>query len=208
MDAEGQSIITEMSREIDGLKNSNTQLQGAFAGSSFMQNTENPISYQLDTAEIKNQLEHFLKGDYISIDEETKEEVWVTQTDEDKIYFNEYGISAIMSKISLYLDKMTFLSNNSEMRIYEILSDFGDYLADFIYHNYEKMGMNSEFKKTNYELIVVSLLHTIENAYKRSLQGKTLDIINSSRLYMENNGNKQAQAGQPKKWNLFKPSTW
>ncbi|KKM22078.1 hypothetical protein LCGC14_1629040 [marine sediment metagenome] len=208
-DSESQSVINELNLELQETRNKNVSLQGALSGSSFQGNTENPISYQLDTSELKNQLEHFLKGDYIATNEEG-EEYWKTQDDPEKVYFNSYGISSIMSKISLYLDKMTFLSNNDEQRIYEILAELGDALINFIYYSYEKMGMDTEFKRTNYELIIISLLNTIENAYKRSLRGATLDIINSSRLYTDNGGalNHHQLLAQKKKFSVFKPSTW
>ena len=69
--------------------------------------------------------------------------------------------------------------------------------------------MDTEFKKTRFQLTVITILHSIESTYRRSLRGKTMEDLNSSRIFtqMDNLGGK---AGLPtkKKFSLFKPGTW
>lgn len=138
-----------------------------------------------------------------------KEEIEVEVDDEKLILFNDYGVNSIMSIIGNYIDKNTILSFYDEMRINEILADLGEELADFIYCNYETMGMDTDFKKTRYKLTVLTIIHSIESAYRRALRGKASEDINSSKIFtqMDNIGKGQ-QTPIKKKFNLFKPGTW
>ena len=115
-----------------------------------------------------------------------------------------------MSIIGNYIDKNTILSFYDEMRINEILADLGDEMANFIYCYYEKMGMDTEFKKTRFQLTVITILHSIESTYRRSLRGKTMEDLNSSRIFtqMDNLGGGRPGTQAKKKFNLFKPGTW
>ena len=138
---------------------------------------------------------------------EGKKEIEVIDT--TLILFNDYGVNAILSIIGNYIDKNTILSFYDEMRINEILADLGDELANFVYCNYEIMGMDTEFKKTRFQLTVLTILHAIESTYRRSLRGKTMEDLNSSRIFTQSDviGNRQ-QSLIKKKFNLLKPNTW
>ena len=168
-----------------------------------------------------SKIEHFLRGEFISIDGDGNE-FWdkprktITKKDgttEDVldttlILFNDYGVNSILAILGNYLDKNTILSFYDEMRINEILADLGDELAKFIFCNYEIMGMDTEFKKTRFELTVITILHTTESAYRRAIRGKTMEDLNSSRIFTQLDNLNRNPLQAKKKFNLFKPSTW
>ncbi len=213
------------------LKDENTELreknaQVNVAMSSYQaQEDANLIQFQIDTGEMLGKIEHFLRGEYVTVDAEgneywakpkktivikkNKKEKLLEVTDEDLILFNEYGVNSIMSIIGNYIDKNTILSNYDEMRINEILADLGDELANFIFCNYEVMGMNNNFKKTRFQLTVLTILHSIESTYRRAIRGKTMEDLNSSKIFTQSD----RIGGIPntpikKKFSPFHPSTW
>lgn len=224
---EGSDFLNKLQTENNELRERNTQVNAANMSQSAYQGQEdaNLIQYQVDTGEMLGKIEHFLRGEYISQDPEgnefwakpmktivvkkNKKEELVDVLDKDLILLNEYGVNSILTIIGSYIDKNTILSNYDEMRINEILADLGDELANFIYCNYEKMGMDTEFKKTRFQLTVITILHSIESTYRRSLRGKTSEDINTSRIFTQSDsmGNRQMQPGK-KAFNLFKASTW
>ena len=139
---------------------------------------------------------------------------YVSILDEDKKPLNEYGVSELMRIISMYVTKETFLSYYTEERINEILGDLGDAINDFLYCNYEKMGMDTKFKESKYTLIVLNVLHTIESCYRRALDGgeqenlRTRAIVTQSQGFGGNVGAINRNIPQKKKWHPFKPGTW
>lgn len=189
----------------------NQQLSQSLAASAFQgQKESNLIELQLETSVMLSNIEHFLRGDYISRDLEGNE-VWTKQTNDDLILFNDYGVSSILVILGQYIDKNTFLSYYTEERIFEIMGDLGDHLAKFIYCNYEKMGMTTEFKKSRYPITVLTILHIIESAYRRAIRGSTADKVNSSTIVTQNDSRmpySQPTQQASRKFNLFKPSTW
>lgn len=208
-----EDIVSQLQEELRLEKSKNAQLNTALASSSFGNaDRENVIQYQLDSSELLQNLEHFLRGEYVQIDDEGNEG-WVKPLNADLIILNDYGVSAIMSIIGSYVDKGTALSTYSEMRINEILGDIGDELAKWIYCNYERIGMNTEFKKTRYQLLVINILHLIESAYRKAIGGQTREDLNSSKIFTESGFNgmarmNPAQTTAKKPFNPFKPSTW
>jgi len=229
---EGEDFLNKLQGEANELREKNQQLNTALSTASYQgQEDANLIVFQVDTGEMLGKIEHFLRGEYIATDPEGNE-YWakpkrkvlddkgVIQTDKegneleevntDLVLFNDYGVNAVMSIIGNYIDKNTILSFYDEMRINEILADLGDEMANFIYCNYEKMGMDTEFKKTRFQLTIITILHSIESTYRRSLRGKTMEDLNSSRIFtqMDNLGGGRPGTQAKKKFNLFKPGTW
>lgn len=209
---EEEDFLTQLQNQIAQTESKNIQLNTALAGSTYSQQNDNLIQYQLETSELLNNIEHFLRGDYKTIDKDGNE-FWATQTDDTLILFNNYGVSSMMSIIGSYIDKNTILSTYDVERVYEILADLGDQLTNFIFCNYEKMGMNTEFKKTKYQLVVIGILHSIESAYRRALRGKTAENINTSQIFTQSDmmgrGMPMGMGGGGKKrFSLFNPSSW
>jgi hypothetical protein len=132
--------------------------------------------------------------------------------DENKKPLNEYGVSEMMRIISMYVTKETCLSFYSEERINEILADLGDELNNFLYCNYEKMGMDTKFKESKYKLIVLNVLHVVESCYRRALNGNEQDNLRTRAIVTQNQGINtggfEKRIPMRKKWNPLKPSTW
>lgn len=231
---EDRKYIEALEGEVSESRSKTAQLSTALSHSAYEgKEGGNLIEFQLDTAEMLGKIEHFLRGDYIASDEEGNE-IWarpmkkilnkdgktfkkdnqgkfIEVLDTDLILFNEYGVNSIMLIIGNYLDKNTVLSTYDEMRINEILADLGDELANFIFCNYEVMGMDTSFKKTRYQLTVLTILHSVESAYRRALRGQTREDLNSAKILLNTEAMGQRpypNMNQKKKFNLFKPGTW
>lgn len=133
--------------------------------------------------------------------------------DKARINLNEYGVSEIMNTLSMYINKETFLSFYKEERINEILADIGDKLNEFLLINGKLMGLDTEFKKTKYPVMVVTILHAIESGYRRALLGSenrgTREgiIITQHQPQLGNQMPMQIPVSK-KKWSAFDKSTW
>jgi len=136
----------------------------------------------------------------------TKREV----VDNSKINLNDYGVSEIMNILSNYVTKETFLSNYKELRINEIMADIGDELNKFLYVNGKAMGLDTEYKKTKYPLMVITVLHAIESAYRRSIGGIENRGTREGIIITQHqpSGNPMPTMAPKKKWNPFDKSTW
>lgn len=217
-----EKLLAQLQQEAEEQRSKNVQLGSALASSSFQGQQDNLISYQLDSGELLNRIERFLKGEYLSMDEQGNE-FWKKPEDENLILFNEYGVGLYMDIINNYIDKNTFLSFYSEERIYEILYDLGIHLNYLIFCNYEMMGMGDKKtgktpanqKRTRYPITVVKTLHMIETSYRRAIRGITSERINTATIVTQSDmvGNRMPSMGVPKmsmkrKFNLFRPATW
>ena len=124
---------------------------------------------------------------------------------------NQYGVQLIMNLLSFYLNRNTILSNYKVERIFEILYDLGNELADLIYINYETMGMNTSEKKSRYTFIVMNILHMVESAYSRAIGGAELESLRSARIVTQSQPLPPlSQAGVPQQKSGFSlnPFKW
>ena len=132
--------------------------------------------------------------------------------DNARIILNEYGIAEIMNTLSMYINKETFLSFYKEDRINEIMADIGDKLNEFLLINGRLMGLDTEFKKTKYPLMVITILHSIESSYRRALLGNENRGTREGILITQHQpqpGFSQMPMQTPKKkWSAFDKSTW
>jgi len=131
--------------------------------------------------------------------------------DKSRINLNEYGITEMMSTFSMYINKETFLSFYKEERINEIMADIGDKLNEFLLINGRLMGLDTEFKKTKYPMMVVTTLHTIESSYRRALLGNENRGTREGIIITQHQpqlGNMMPMQVPKKKWNPFNKSTW
>lgn len=211
-----ENFLDSLQSEVNELKTKNYQLNTMLAGQMIPEG-HNSIEYQLESESLLIKIENFLKGAKKTVKQQGNDflEVYEVPKDENgnELYFlNENGVNSIMVLINQYVDKNTMLSDYSEERINEILADLGDELAYYLFNNYEKIGMDSDFKKSRYTLTVLTILHTIESAYRKAIRGKTSENINTSKIFSQSDmlgmrgGSTPSQA--KKKFSLFKPSTW
>ncbi len=132
--------------------------------------------------------------------------------DNERINLNEYGVAEIMNTLSMYINKETFLSWYKEDRINEIMADLGDKLNEFLLINGKKMGLDTEYKKTKYPMMVVTILNVVESAYRRAIMGNENrgtreGIIITQHQPQSGFGNTPMQIPK-KKWSAFDKSTW
>lgn len=130
-----------------------------------------------------------------------------------RVNLNEYGVQEVMNILSMYITKETFLSFYKEERIFEILGDLGNQLNKFFLINSKAIGLNTEYKKTKYPLIIVTIIHAVENAYRRALQGNENrgtreGIIVTQHQGVGSNPYPQSFSKGKKSWSLFDKSTW
>lgn len=159
----------------------NTELTQALSGVTGQSKSDNFLHLQISTEDMLTKLEHFYRGDYEGEDN-NGDITWLKQDNKELVTFNEFGVISLMEIITKYIDKNTILSYYDSMRIYEILADIGDDLVLFMLCNYEKMGMDTYFKKTKFRLVITTTVHIIESAYRRALNGRTLEEMNQSKV--------------------------
>lgn len=204
-------FITQLQDDLNLQKTKNLQLAGSISAMSYPQQDSNSIEFQLEAEQLLFKIENFLKGARRKTDGDGNE-TWEVPADKGLTFLNEYGVNSIMIIISQYIDKNTMLSNYTEERINEILADLGDELSYYFFNNYEKMGMDDDFKKSRYPLTVLTILHSIESAYRKAIRGQTSENINTSKIYTQSDltgaGRTLTSTPQKKKFNLFKISTW
>lgn len=174
-----EQLYENLEQENKELRSQNTNLSQS-ASMFGQQDKGNLIEWSLDPDAILEKLEHFLKGTKVVMEDGNVS--YVEQDNEDLIILNEYGVNSIMQILGNYVNKTIFLSIYEIERIYEILGDLGDEIARFIYCNYEKMGMTTEFKKSRFNLLVLNIIHIVESAYRRALRGKTLEEVSTARV--------------------------
>ena len=173
--------------DVDGLigesqdNSQNAQTANYLHNIASKKNKDNFLHHQIATEEMLDKLEHFYKGDRMGPDE-NGDLVWLEQEDKDLITLNKFGVASMMEVITKYIDKNTILSYYKEQRIYEIMGDIGDELTLFMLCNYERMGMDTYFKKTKFRLLITTSLHIIESTYRRELNGNTMEEINQSKV--------------------------
>ncbi len=144
----------------------------------------NLIEFQLELDDILERIDHLLRGHILKTDEKGNQR-WVETKDDNLKPFNEYGVQMLMNIMTFMLNRNTILSNHKENRINEICYDFGSYLKDSIFMEYEKMGMNTHDKMKKYQMIVLLLTLTIENAYLRSLHGGERQSLREGRSVVQ-----------------------
>ncbi len=174
--------LERLERQNKDQANKINELSGFTSNAMFNQTqNDNLIIWQLELDNILERIEHLLKGDIIK-DDGQGNVIYQTPTDKSLIILNDYGVQLVMNIISFYLNRNTILSNYDEIRIFNILFDLGNELADVIYINYEQMGMVSIEKKSRHEILILNILHTIESAYNRALSGGERDSLRSARV--------------------------
>ncbi len=185
-----QDEINQLSRRTEEAENKNVQLMQAMTSLSSEKMDGNFLHHQISTQELLEKLEHFYRGDF-QAEDQYGNIVWQKQKDSDLVTFNEFGVTSLMEILAKYIDKNTLLSNYTEKRIYEIIGDLGNDLILFMLCNYKKIGMDTHFKKTKFRLIITSTSHSIENCYRRAMDGKTMEELNQSKVVGQfgNSGN-------------------
>lgn len=175
---------------------------------------ENLIVFQLEVQDLVERISHLLKGDIVKIDENGNTYYEAPEDDSLKT-MNDYGVKMIMNTLEFYINRNTLLSHYDQTRIDKILFDLGNKIRMLIFINYEKMGLNTIEKQSRYPMIVINIIHAVESAYRRSLQGGERESLRSARVVTQsqplgNNGMMGMGMGQSRRrgFNPFKIRSW
>lgn len=198
-DSVGQ-FVQQLQDELGRVSAENINLKSTMSMGQMAESKDrNLVEVQIETRQLLDDLERFYRGqiEQIEIDngDGTRSIQWKKPENTELVTFNEFGVSSLMEILHRYIDKNTSLSWYTEERIYEILGDIGDEMILFIECNYEKMGMDTYFKKTKFRLIIATTLHTIESTYRRALRGNTFTELNRSTLVTQNDHLSNFQQG-------------
>jgi len=142
---------------------------------------------QLDLSQEKERLEHFFRGEILKTDEQGNQ-YWKEPADARLVLLNDYGINKVMLLLDAYLTKIKLLSNYSEEVINEKMEDIATMVCDEIFMEYREVGLDTDSKKKNFELIVRIIQDTIHDVYLRALNGKERDSIRKHMNIQENLG--------------------
>ncbi len=178
----------EILRQLEASENAGsatTDTMSAQAYNNIQGQENNLIVWQLELDNILERIEHLLRGDIIREDGQGGY-TYVVPEDKTLIVLNDYGVGLIMNFISFYLNRNTILSNYKQERIYEILHDLGYELSDLIYINYEKMGLDTDYKRSRSTMFTMNILHMIESSYMRALAGEERDSLRKARIVTQN----------------------
>lgn len=175
---EVQNYITRLETQLAQQEQQNVQQSKGISGAMFDdERTENLIRWQLDIKEELERIEHLLKGDVLRYDKKGNE-YW----DKDKNpLFNEKGIREILKILNWYLNKNILLSNFDEEEIMVRMKQFSRVLINFIFNNYEDLGLDTKEKQKHYPLITLNIINTVEAAYHRALGGGERESLRTAR---------------------------
>jgi len=82
-------------------------------------------------------IEHLLKGEEKTINEDGEFEWKISKTNDIRI-LSELGVQLVMNTLNFYLNKNTLLSNYDEATILSKMEDFSESLNDILFMSYEK----------------------------------------------------------------------
>ena len=171
---------------------------------------ENLIKWQLDIKEELVRIEHLLRKHVPTADD--KGNIYYKDPEEKDKLFNELGVNEIMNVLAWYLNKNIILSNFSEDEVKLRCKQFGDYLADFIFWNYQRFGLDTQEKIKHYPMVVMNIVNTVEAAYNRALNGGERESLRTARQVTQSEplGGMGGMYGQPTKprRSVLKPWTW
>ncbi len=161
----------------------NSQIQGnAYSTAMFnSQQKQNLIEYELDFTPELVDIERLLRCDILQRDRDGNE-YWIQNPNPERIFLNDLGVSDVLRKLKLLVNKGKVLSNyNAEeinIRVKMIMNE----LRVLIYNNYEQYGIDNEYKMNNYSMMVLAIGSVVDDAYRRALNGETHKGLTEQRL--------------------------
>lgn len=177
-----------------------------------MPTEQNLIEWQLDFRKDLDEIRLYLSGYREGYDEKGNW-TYVPPKPDEEVPFNEYGVNVVMGHIRSYLNRNTVLSNYEQRRIQKILYDLGNKLGDEIEQTYEILGMDTDYKKRKFPLIVMNILHMVESAYNRAIRGGERESLRTARTVnqtepMGNHRGMYNDVPRARKFKIGRPSTW
>jgi hypothetical protein len=146
---------------------------------------QNLIELELDFKTELEAIERLLRCDIIVKDENGNEH-WAANPDKDSIFFNELGVNDFLRNLVVIVNKNKILANYNIEEINERVRQIKHEIRTLIYTQYEKYGMDNDYKINNYSMIVLAIGSIIEDAYRRALNGETHRGLSEQRIVTQN----------------------
>lgn len=165
-------------------------------------NKQNLIEWELDFKPELENIERLLRSDILVRDKDGNE-YWTENPNKDEILFNDLGVSDIIRNIITIVNKNKALANYDHLEINDRVRQMKHELRVLIYNNFEKYGMDNEYKMNNYSMVVISTGSIIEDVYRRAMNGETHKGLSEQRLVQQSEPlmpqNFNFSMGQPQK---------
>lgn len=154
---------------------------------------DNIVRWQLELNDILERAEHILRGDIPKFKEGSI--IWQENPHPENNPFNDIGVQEIMKILALYVNRNKILSDYSNEEINVKVFDFGRALNNLIFMRDTDMGMDTEEKRKNYEMIVTEMKDIVHDTYKRALDGAEKRSLREM-IQVSQNTSTNAQIGQ------------
>ena len=154
--------------------------------------TADIVMMQLELNDILERAEHMLKGDIVTIKDGKQK--WEDNPFPEDNCLDAKGVQILMKILSMYLIRLTILSDYDKTEIPFKVLDFGKRLNDLIFMKYEEMGINTEDKRKEYAVIVGCLVDMVHSAFNRAKDGgerrslrEMINVSQSSQMMQQPN---------------------
>lgn len=174
---------------------------------------DNLVKWQLNLEEEKERIYHLLKGHRKGYNEKG-EEVWMPPESEKSIILNDVGVDYIMGLLEAFLNRNIILSNWDDERIMELLNDLSSQIINDIYNSYEDFGLDTDFKRKMFGILVEKVIINVEAAFRRGLNNgerrslRAIMTITQNETPNRGYQNYPVMQQQPQRRSVFRPSTW
>lgn len=208
-----EDIIRRYELELAEAQKAN-QVSNAHYASTMInqQGKQNLVEWELDFKPELEDIERLLRCDVLKRDKDGNE-YWQPNPDKSRVFFNELGVNDILRNIIILVNKNKVLSNYNPEEINERVRQIKHEIRILIYNNYEEYGMDNDYKMNNYSMIVISIGSTIEDVYRRAMNGETHKGLAEQRLVTQNDslngqmgGYQMPSLSTKKTW--YNPMTW
>lgn len=170
---------------------------------------QNLVEWELDFKPELEDISHTLRCDLVEIKD--GDQKWISNPDSTKVFMNELGVNDVLRTIIMLVNKNKVLSNYTIEEIKDRVRMVGHEIRTLIYNNYEKYGIDNDYKMNNYSGMVLYIISVIEDAYRRAMSGETHKGLAEQRLVTQNEPlyhNQQMIMSPKQKASWYNPSSW
>ena len=170
---------------------------------------ENLIKFQLELNDILEKAEHILRGDRIEF--ENGHMIWKPNKHPERNTLNDEGVQEIMKELALYINRNTILSDFTAEEINAKVLDFGKALNNLVFMRYEEMGIDTEDKRKNYPMLVLSVVDMVHSSLARAKDGAERTSLREARQVSQTdqlNPNININTAAQQKKSIFNPARW
>lgn len=169
---------------------------------------QNLIELELDFRPELESIERLLRCDVLVRDKDGNEH-WVPNPHKEQVFFNELGVNDFLRNLVVIVNKHKVLANYDLGEINERVRQIKHEIRILIYNNYERYGMDNDYKMNNYSMIVLAIGSVIEDAYRRAMNGEAHRGLSEQRIVTQSESiMPQGQGYQSQNNNKAKSSWW